>query len=245
MITRDALLGGRLLIDQPASGHRAGTDAVLVAAAGPPNARRIVDLGAGVGTIGLALARANPDAQVTLVEIDPALAALARSNAALNGLDAQITVVETDIAAQGARRGLATGAADAVVTNPPFHDVTRMRVSANRMKSVAHSAPISLLDAWCRAAAAVLAPGGSLTLIHRPDALPMILEALSGRFGAIQLLPVHPIANAPATRLLVRAVKGSRAPLSLLPPLVLHEAGRFTPRAEALSRGDAAIEWLS
>ncbi|MFN3482098.1 MAG: methyltransferase, partial [Rhabdaerophilum calidifontis] len=75
-VTEDRLFGGRLLLLQPARGHRAGTDAVLLAAATPPDAARIADLGAASGIVGLRAAQIAPAARVLLVERDPALVAL-------------------------------------------------------------------------------------------------------------------------------------------------------------------------
>src|SRR5204863_3211595 len=93
-ITEDAVLGGRLLLRQPRRGHRVGHDAILLAAACPARAReRVVDLGAGVGAAGLALAQRVNDCSVTLVEIDPALAALAAENARANGLGGRVSAV--------------------------------------------------------------------------------------------------------------------------------------------------------
>ena len=50
---------------------------------------------------------------------------------------------------------------------------------------------------------------------------------------------------APAKRVLVRAIKTGRAPLRLLPPLVLHARGgaKHTAEAEAILRGAAALDW--
>ena len=80
--TLDAVLGGRLHLRQPKRGHRVGHDAILLAAATAARAgEHAVDLGAGVGGAGLALARRVDGLQVTLVEIDEALAALAVENA--------------------------------------------------------------------------------------------------------------------------------------------------------------------
>ncbi len=81
-------------------------------------------------------------------------------------------------------------------------------------------------------------------MIHRPDALAAILAAAENRLGALALLPVHPRAGAPAHRLLVSGVKGSKAPLRIAPALVLHEAdGRLTAEADAIHRGERLIAW--
>src|SRR3954471_16991492 len=81
--TLDAVLGGRLTLRQPKRGHRVGDDAILLAAATQAEpGEHAIELGAGVGAAGLALAQRVPGLNVTLVEIDAALAALARENAA-------------------------------------------------------------------------------------------------------------------------------------------------------------------
>ena len=240
-----ALLGGRLALRQPRSGHRAGTDAVLLGACIGPAARgRAVDVGAGVGAAGLvALTRAQA-LHMTFAEIDPALAALATENIAANGFAERARAVEADILAPKSRRaaGLADGGFDIVLTNPPFHDKGAVRVSPDAGRARAHVAEGGL-GPWMRAALALLAPGGLFLMIHRADALADILEAAKGRIGGLRLLPVAPKAGAPAIRLLVAGRKGSRAPLALLPALVLHEAdGRFTPLAEAIHRGEAGVD---
>ncbi len=242
-VTDDAVLGGRLRLFQPARGHRAGHDAILLAACVGPTARDVVDLGAGVGSAGLAVAVRLPGARVTLVEIDPASAALAARNAARpeNRLGDRVAVVEADVA----RLGLAAGpplpagrGADTVILNPPFNDPARHRVSPREGRARAHSAGDDALELWLRAADRLLAPAGAVHLIHRPEALPAVLAALDGRFGALRLRTVHPRPDAPAVRLLASAIKGRRTPLALLPPLVLAGPdGQALPEAERLLRG--------
>ncbi len=247
-VTQDCFLGGRLRLLQPARGHRAGTDAALLQAAVAPDfTGEIADLGAGVGAVGLSVAIRAPGARVTLVEVDAVIADLARQNIALNGLGDRVRVIEADATLTGMARaeaGLLDRSVDMIVTNPPFHDEGRMRVSPDRYRALAHGGGPDLLDAWTRSAAAMLVPGGDLVMIHRADAVPHILETLGQRFGRIRLLPVLPRVGTDASRVIVRAAKGSRAPFRLLPPLVLHgDAQVFTPRAAALHQGDAVIEW--
>src|SRR3954452_11913182 len=99
-ITEDAVLGGRLSLRQPRRGHRFGHDAILLAAATEARAgEHAIELGAGVGAAGLALARRVDSLTATLVEIDPALAQLAGENAARNGLADRVRVVTLDVAA--------------------------------------------------------------------------------------------------------------------------------------------------
>src|SRR5712672_2513655 len=93
--TEDAFLGGQLRLRQPKSGHRAGHDAILLAAATPTcSGDRVVDFGAGVGAAGLALARRVAGVKLVLIEIDAALAGLARDNAASNAIPADVIVMD-------------------------------------------------------------------------------------------------------------------------------------------------------
>src|SRR6516164_10768778 len=97
-LSDDAVLGGRLRLRQPRRGHRFGHDAILLAAAVAARAgERAVELGAGVGAAGLALARRVEAVEVTLVEIDPALTALAAENAERNGLAGRVRAVSLDV----------------------------------------------------------------------------------------------------------------------------------------------------
>ena len=249
--TRDLWLGERLSLLQPRHGHRVGADAALLAAAAGAWGGRIVDAGAGVGAVGLALLAQQVDATASLVEIDADLAALASQNALQNRLVDRCCVVCADLCDAAARRsaGLSDGAADLVATNPPYHDAATVRASPKPSRARAHIVANDAkggdgLVAWIRACLALLAPSGRLVMIHRPAALPTILHAMEQRLGAVALLPVYPRAAIAAHRLLVTGVKGSRAPVRVAPPLVLHEAGgALTPLADAVHRGQALISW--
>jgi tRNA1(Val) A37 N6-methylase TrmN6 len=248
-LTEDRWLGGRLTIVQPRRGHRVGTDgALLAAAAGTPEGR-IADVGAGVGAVGLALIRLSARAFADLIEIDPELARMAGINAARNGLEGRARVLRLDVLKPGERReaGLVESA-DCVVTNPPFFERGTVRASPDSRRARAHVFPRAEAGAtlanWMRACLAILAPGGRFLMIHRPDALGVILAAIENRLGALVLLPVHPSAGARAHRLIVSGVKGSKAPLAIAPALILHEAdGRLTAEADAIHRGERPIRW--
>ena len=244
--TEDAVLGGRLRLKQPKRGHRVGHDAILLAAACPAGAGdAVVDLGAGVGAAGLALATRVGGTAVTLVEIDADLAALAAENAQRNGLSARVRTVVLDVGAPArafATAGLGLESFARVLMNPPFNDSARHRLSPDARRRLAHAAPRAALVAWIKTAARLLRPRGTLSLVWRPDGLSDVLTALEPGFGAITLLPVHPKPGEAAIRVLVRAVKASRAPLTVLPGLVLNNpSGRPTEEAEAVLRAGAAL----
>ena len=244
-IVEDRLLDGQLLRRQPRKGHRAGSDAILLAAALPEAGEgSLLDIGAGVGTVGLAAALRQPDLRVTLLERDPELAALARQNAALNGLAQRVGVVAADVTARAAvlsALGLKPASFDVVAMNPPFYPPGGTRASPTPNRKAAHVAEGSLAP-WFRAARRLLKPGGRLAVIHRAEALPELLRDLGGGFGAVAIRPVHGLADRPAIRVIVTAVLNSRKPAELLPAFVINGAdGRLTPLSDAVHRGRASL----
>lgn len=246
--TDDAFLGGRLALLQPARGFRAGIDAVLLAAAAPDiGPARVLDAGAGVGTAGLCLASRVGAVDVTLVEREPRLAGMARRNVDRNGLAGRVRVVAADLTASPAEllaAGLAPEMFALLLANPPWHVAGTGRLPHNDIAAAANVMAQGALEAWLRTLARLAAPGATLVLIHRVEVLTRLLGGLDRRFGAIELWPLHSRAGAPARRLLVRAEKGSRAPLVLHAGLVVHAAdGGFTPRVDDVLRNGAGLTW--
>ncbi len=222
--TEDAFLGGQLTLRQPRSGHRAGHDAVLLAAScRAREGERIVEFGAGVGAAGLALGKRIGGLDLVLIELDPALAALARDNASANRIPAQICVLDVTAPPRAfAAAGLPPDSADGVLMNPPFNDAERHRASPDEARAAAHMAQPTTLARWVAAARRILKSGGVLTLIWRADGLVEALTALDHGFGSLAVLPVHGDARKPAIRILIRALKGGRAPTQILPALMLN-----------------------
>jgi tRNA1(Val) A37 N6-methylase TrmN6 len=246
--TLDLFLGGRLALEQPASGrHRAGLDAILLAAAVPADAGgRLIDFGAGVGTAGLAVAVRAGALEVVLADRDDEALRLAARNRERQpaAIAARVAVTAVDLLSAKAREAaLGRESAGFVILNPPFFAPREVRASPSESRAVAHVLAAEGLDPWIRAAAATLAPSGRLALIFKGDGLAEILAATSGRFGAVAIRPIHPRADAAAHRLLVTAIKGSRAPARILPGLVLHppQDNTYLPAADAVLRGEADL----
>lgn len=244
--TLDYFLGDRLALRQPVRGYRAGIDAVLLAATARTGEGPLLDLGAGVGTVGLCAAVRCPDLDVTLVERAPELAELARENVAANNLANRAHVVEADIGEtlpHEIARQLTASSFAHVLANPPFHDEGAGTSSLWPLKAVSHAMTSDALELWARFMARMAAPGGRATMIHKAEALPRILSAFENRFGALTIVPVYPRDGAPAIRVLVDGVKGSRAPLVIKPGIVLHGPGNaFLPEIDAILRGGAALQ---
>lgn len=247
--TIDAFHRGRFHLVQPKGrGHRAGMDAMLLAslvdAAGP---FRLADLGAGAGAAGLAVAARLEGAEVTLVERSAEMADYARKSLALADnvhLSSRVGVIEADVTLTGRARvaaGLADDSFDHVIMNPPFNDAGDRR-TPDALKAEAHAMTDGLFEAWIRTAGAIMVPGGQLSLIARPQSIAEIIAACGRRFGGLEITPLYPRPGENAVRVLVTAIKGSRARLELRGPLTMHDdpgSHRFSAFVDDLNNGRA------
>lgn len=244
----DDFLGGRIKIVQPRSGHRAGSDAVFLAAAvlARPG-DRVLDAGAGVGVAGLCVLTRSPEVDVTAVEIDERLCALAMQNAEENGVTEYFRALNADITAPGKvleAAGLVREGYDHVMANPPFYAEGAVRPAPDAGRAVAHVMPPGELENWIRFLATMTAPKGTVSVIHRADRLGEILPPLQDRFGDIAVFPLFPKAGEPATRVIVQGRKGSRGLLRLLSGLILHGPdGGYTDEVEAVLRGGEPLRF--
>mgnify|MGYP006275358527 CR=1 FL=1 len=244
--TEDAFLGGRLTVAQPARGYRAGIDPIVMAAAVPARpGQSVLELGCGAGVASLALGARVPGLTQAALELLPEMAALARANAAHNGLP--LEVVEGDVAAMPG--ALKARRFDHVMLNPPWFARTASvpAADAGRETGLGEGAPLAT---WLVAAAKRLAPRGVLTLIHRAERLPDVLSGLPASVGSPEVLPLWPRAGQAARLIVARARAGGRAPFRLHAGEVLHEGAahpgdreHFTDRLRAVLREGAALDF--
>jgi len=247
--TEDALMGGRVRLIQPKVGYRAGMDAALLAAAidaGP--GERALEAGCGAGAALFQAAARCPEARFVGVEREAQALELAGRNVALNGMGERVTARAGDIGHGFAALGfLAPGEPpfDVAFANPPFYDDPGAMRAPHPGKQAAWMAETGL-DSWTRFLVKAVREGGRVIMIHRAERLLDVLALFSGQAGSFQVRPVHPHADRAAKRVLVRAVKAGKAPLVILPPLVLHDrsGAKHTPEAEAILRGEANLAWL-
>ncbi|MEO1474604.1 MAG: methyltransferase domain-containing protein [Pseudomonadota bacterium] len=243
-LTRDAYLGGRVMLWQPARGYRAGVDPVLLAAACPARpGDTVLELGCGVGTAALCLAARVPDLMLTGIERQTEMAALAHRNAI--ECEAQMDVVCADIA--DLPDALRQRSWDHVIANPPYFDRARS-LSSNHEAREAAMGEDTPLETWVDVATRRLKPRGWVTLIHRPERMAELLRHLDGRMGSVSILPLVPREGREASLILLRARKEGRGPLRLLSPLILHQGNRhesdaedYTDQVSAVLRCGAAI----
>jgi tRNA1(Val) A37 N6-methylase TrmN6 len=241
-VSESALLGGRVRLRQPVKGYRAGMDAALLAAAvAAKPGDRVFEAGCGAGAVLMQVAARHPDAVLAGLERDPGAAALARQNAALNGFDDRTTLITGDVAA--GFRALDLQPFDWAISNPPFFDdETALRAPApgKRGAWIADDG----VAAWTGILLKAVRENGRILMIHRADRLADILSMLGEKAGSFSILPIQPFSDQPAKRVLVQAIRTGRAPLKLLPALVLHgrSGAKHTPEAEAILRGEAGLE---
>lgn len=248
--TIDAFHRGCFHLFQPADrGHRAGLDAMLLAAAVPATFSGILaDLGSGAGAAGLAVASRCTASRILLIERSAEMVECARRSIALpqnDRLADRVSTLQADVEATGRARvaaGLDDNRFNFVIMNPPFNG-PRDRASPDSLRRDAHVMTDGMLEAWIRTAAAIATANAGLAIIARAESLGDILAACSGRFGAAEIRSIHPRPNAAAIRVVVRARKGARGMLKLVPPLMLHaQEGRgFTDEANAVINGERGL----
>jgi tRNA1(Val) A37 N6-methylase TrmN6 len=240
-LTLDRLLGGRVSLSQPARGYRVAFDPVLLAAAVPARAgERVLDAGAGTGAAALCLAVRVTDCQVVGIELQHALQRIAALNVTHNHLGDRVEVLAGDLVQSPPP--FAWGSFDHVMTNPPHLAASTSSASPLAERATAYVEGAVPLAEWLQACLRMLRPGGTLTLIHRAERLGDILASLRDTVGGLVVFPLWPGQGKPAKRVLVQGRKGSRAPLALMPGLILHEPeGRLSDAAEAVLRHGAAL----
>jgi tRNA1(Val) A37 N6-methylase TrmN6 len=249
--TKDSFHRGGFEIVQPKDGHRAGLDCLLLGASLPKNpVGMLADLGAGCGAAGLAALNLSRDIDLVGIELNDIMFNFLQRSIDLPSnarFKSRVKTRQADVTKSGTARleqGLEDNAFDYVIMNPPYNTENH-RPPADSLKAEAYMMGDGGLDAWFRTAAAILKPGGTFSLVYRTENIASILACSQGRFGNLELMPIHSKANEVAKRVLVRSVRGSRGPLTILPGFVIHnQDGSFTPQAEAIFDGEKQLAFL-
>ena len=234
MTDEDTLMGGRVRVLQGPDGYRAAIDPVLLAASIPArDGQRVLELGSGGGAASLCLVARVPGVTITGLEMQPDLADLAGRSADLNNMSNRVHFIAGDLLSPPAE--LIAGSFDHVMANPPYLPADRGHPPPDPGKAAANVEGAAALGDWIESAQAMVCNKGRVTIIHRADRIDEILAAMQGRFGAIAVLPLWPMAGKPAKRVIVQGRKGVSSPALIHPGLVLHDAdGGYTEAALAL-----------
>jgi tRNA1(Val) A37 N6-methylase TrmN6 len=224
LLTEDYLFQGQVLCRQHRKGYRFSVDAVLLAHFCAPRAEdTILDLGCGCGVIGLILCHRWAGVQVQGLELQAALADLARSNVLANAFQARFAVQQADL--RKIREVLAPASFDLVLSNPPYYSPRQGRVScAEELALARHELSASLEDVVAAAAFAVK-NRGLFCCIYPAQRLATLFRVM-GQKGLMpkRLQAVYSYPGAAQARLvLVEAIKNGGEGLNLLPPLYVYQ----------------------
>lgn len=244
-VIESTLLRGRVKLLQPKVGFRAAIDTVFLAAAVPVKDRwRVLDVGCGVGSVGLSIALRNKNILLTGIDIQRELIDLSLQNAALNGVSDRCRFFQGSIDTE---KIIENNYFNSVAMNPPYQEGGTHVPSPKTIKALSHGEDASgvTLEKWIKYAHSKLKNGGYLTLVHRADRLDDVLIALGKKrwFGSFVLYPLYSHAGEDARRVIVQARKERYAPLKLKAGMVIHQkSGKYTPEAEAVLSEGATID---
>ncbi|MCA9562697.1 MAG: methyltransferase [Myxococcales bacterium] len=215
-LTQDAIFGGKVRLQQHATGYRYSIDAILLAhfCQIEESAGTILDLGAGNGAVTLALAHLNPITSVRAVEVQPELAALAQLNIQRNGLSDRVRIDCADVRSWREGEGF-----DNIVMNPPFYAENEGRLNPDPGKAAARHELNGTIAELVGATRRLLSENGALHLVYPSHKLEVALDAFRGaRLTLDRMRSVHPSPSEPARMVLLRARKGRGVkPLQILP----------------------------
>lgn len=188
----------------------------------------VVDLCTGSGVIPLLMWAKWRPTRITGVEIQPQLADMAKRSVILNDLEDRIEIIEGD--ATGIWSRFDHQKVDLVVCNPPYRPIGTGSESRCASEAVARHEHLFCTADLAVTASRILKSAGRLAVVHRPERLPdLMVELRRNRIEPKRMQLVHTSAARPARMVLVEAVKDGGKQLSVLPPLVVHDAdGRYT-----------------
>ncbi len=218
-----------LNIKQSRQGFRFGMDAVLLATDLPslPTNAKILELGAGQGTVSLGIARQVRDGEVWALERQETLFELLIENIESNGLAKKVHALHADL--RQIRELLPSHSMDLVVTNPPFYKVGEGLHSPNDERAHAHSEFFGGLSDFIDAARYALKPRGRMKVVLPPRRLTDLIECVQGTDLSLETLRwLHPRAGEPAYLFEAVLRRNSKRTLEVHAPLVIHEGEGFS-----------------
>lgn len=218
------ILRGKVRLVQPDGAGTTG-DAIILAAALDEKAMkgrlRILDAGTGNGSVALCVLKRFAAAEAVGIDILPEMAAAANESAEINGLSERFRARQGDITSLKSSLQF-----DAVLTNPPYFPGGRD--SPNPIRRSARSLTQTTLAEWVAACGRNLKSNGLFAMVYDAGRLGEILCAIiHAKMGGVEVFPFAQKRGADASRVAVRATKGSKSPLILHPPIAMHDESGF------------------
>ncbi len=232
------VLDKKLALYQTPNGFRTSMDSVMLGAACPakPN-QSILDLGCGVGSVGLCAIYRIENTTLTGIDIQEDHIELAQKNAATNNMEGRAEFITADI-----RKAKLGNIFDHVICNPPYKEAGAhiKSPSLSKARAMGHIEDDMDLQSWIACAHRHIKGQGSLTLIHEAGQIDNIIHALYGKnggkkFGAVEIFPLYPKQGSPAKRVIIRAWKHKKSPATIHQGIIMHESnGDYTKQADRI-----------
>ncbi len=251
-LTRDQFLGGRLIVQQPESGYRAGVDPVILAASvNIQSGQSALELGCGVGVASLCLAARVKGLHLTGIELQADYLELAQENARYNHKECASDFRFYCADVNGLPPKVMQTNYDHVFTNPPYFNRTHGAAARDAGREMGRGETVTLAN-WIDIAVRRLKPLGYLTVIMDSERLRELLSAMDHRLGGVKILPFAPRQNRDAKLVVVQARKTGRGAFRLLTPMVMHQGAThtkdqdsYTDEIRAVLRDGAALNNFS
>ncbi|WP_456323051.1 tRNA1(Val) (adenine(37)-N6)-methyltransferase [Hydrogenimonas sp.] len=219
-----------MLFYQPMEGYRFNSDSLFLydfASNFSPKGS-LLDVGCGVGVIGLLLARDFP-LSLTMVEKQAKMADFAKKNIRVN--DIRATLVQKDFLDISEKE---TGVFDFIVSNPPFYHENVMQSSDSHIHACRYNTHLPI-ESFCKKSASLLKPRGHFIFCYDASQLPQIAAALKeAKLRMENIRFVHSKISRPAKLVMVQARKDSRAQTKVWPPLISFDGDVQSDEVEAI-----------
>ncbi|WP_245757012.1 tRNA1(Val) (adenine(37)-N6)-methyltransferase [Hydrogenimonas thermophila] len=187
---------------------------------------RLLDVGCGVGVIGLLLAR-DFNIDLTMVEKQDVMAKLAQRNIKVNKIDAEL--IKSDFLEFNATKPF-----DFIVSNPPFYHPDVIQSQNSHINACRYNTHLPI-EPFFKKVASLLSSRGHFIFCYDASQLPQLLESLNKvALRAEELRMVHPKTDRAAKLVMIHARKNSKARLKVLPPFIVFEGDKYSTEAQEI-----------
>jgi tRNA1Val (adenine37-N6)-methyltransferase len=235
----DGLFGNKVQVIQALKGYRVSEDAVILTwFACPRPGELVLDAGSGCGAIAFGLAVKEPSISVVGLEIQAGPAERAAKGVVLNRLSSSVGIVRGDLRVSDTF--FRPNVFDLVVSNPPYHELGRGRISRYEEKALSRHQMMMPLEDLFRVSTGLLKSSGRLSLIYPASGTERIRQAMKVTgFEAERMLWIHPHEGSKPSLVCFEARKNVRRLTATEGSLFLYDgSGQRTRAAKAILSGE-------